>query len=102
MEVGKPLDGVKPSAGSRLDRGRLVPAVTLADLARDEKLIWLYCRECGREREIDPTTLGIDLETPVPDVGSRMVCSRCGSRKVHAALQLYAMTLAEMRELHRR
>lgn len=76
-------------------------AVTLADLHRAHKLLWLYCTACGHEREIDPTSMGIGLETPVPEVGARMVCSRCGSRKVHTAPQLYDVTLAEMRARHR-
>jgi hypothetical protein len=27
-------------------------AVTIADLIRDRRLLWIYCRECGRERDI--------------------------------------------------
>jgi hypothetical protein len=25
--------------------------VTLSDLIRDDKLLWVYCRDCGHERE---------------------------------------------------
>jgi hypothetical protein len=28
-------------------------AVTIADLIRDRQMLWVYCRECGRERDLD-------------------------------------------------
>src|SRR5688572_2107844 len=32
-------------------------AVTIADLIRDRQLLRIYCRECGRELDLDPSTL---------------------------------------------
>jgi hypothetical protein len=55
--------------------------VTIGDLMRDRRLLWVYCRECGRERDLDPATLPLPGDHPVPDVGKRMRCSACGSRK---------------------
>jgi hypothetical protein len=56
--------------------------VTLADLARDKKLLWVYWRDCGHERDVDPLSLPLPANTPVPQVGKRLKCSMCGSRAV--------------------
>jgi len=56
--------------------------VTLGDFFRDSKLLWTYCRDCCRERYVDPATIQLPPEFPVPNVGSRMKCSACGSRAV--------------------
>ena len=53
--------------------------VTLADLIRDGKLLWVYCTECGHERDLDPDAIDLPPETPVPEVGKHMKCSACGS-----------------------
>ena len=55
--------------------------VTLVDLVRNDKLLWVYCCDCGHERDVNPATLPLPAETPVPDVGKHMKCSVCGSRK---------------------
>ena len=52
--------------------------VTIGDLRRDRRLLWVYCRECGRERDVDPSTLPLPGAHPVPEVGNRMV----GNRKI--------------------
>jgi len=62
--------------------------VRLADLIEQRKLLWVYCRDCGRERDLDPAALLLPPDWPVPDVGKRMVCSACGSRKVTTAPEL--------------
>jgi hypothetical protein len=59
-----------------------VNPVTLSDLAHDGKLLWVYCTDCGRERDLDPASLPLPGETPVPSVGKRMKCSACGSRTI--------------------
>jgi hypothetical protein len=41
-------------------------SVLLADLIRDRRLLWVYCGECGRERDLDPATLPLPGEYPVP------------------------------------
>jgi hypothetical protein len=63
--------------------------VTLGDLIRDSKLLWVYCRDCGHERDIDPSTLALPRTVAVPDVGQRMRCSRCSSRKIATEPELY-------------
>ena len=55
-------DGPEPSLGP----------VTLNDLIRDDKLLWVYCRECGHERDVTPATVPMPSDTPVPDVGKHM------------------------------
>jgi hypothetical protein len=60
--------------------------------------VWVYCTDCGRERDIDPQSLPIDAETPVPTVGKRMKCSACGSRKIDARPELYPSGVTKMRE----
>ncbi len=71
--------------------------VTIGDLMRDRRLLWVYCQECGRERDLDPSTLPLPGEHPVPEVGKRMRCSACGSRKVHTAPELYPGGMEAMR-----
>ncbi|MEI9899215.1 MAG: DUF3800 domain-containing protein [Hyphomicrobium sp.] len=63
--------------------------VTLSDLMREEKLLWVYCNDCGRERDLAPASLPVPPDTPVPDVGKRMRCSACGSRKINTKPELY-------------
>ncbi len=64
--------------------------VTLGDLIRDSKLMWTYCCTCGRELDIDPSTLALPENTPVPGIGRRfMKCSACGSKKIDTRPELY-------------
>jgi hypothetical protein len=63
--------------------------VPLGDLIRDGKLLWLYCRECFRERDVDPSTMPLPPNVPVPEIGKRMKCSSCGSRKIDSRSELY-------------
>jgi len=56
--------------------------VTLGDLNREDKLLWVYCRDCYHERDINPATVPLPPGTPVPEVGTHMKCSARGSRKV--------------------
>lgn len=72
--------------------------VTLADLVRDDKLLWVYCTACGHERDVSPATVLLPPETPVPEVGKHMRCSACGSRKIDARPELYPGGVAAMRE----
>ena len=55
---------------------------TLASLIRDGKLLWTYCNNCYRERDLDPASIPLPGAFPVPDVGRRMKCSACGSRRI--------------------
>jgi hypothetical protein len=68
---------------------QVIKPVTLADLKRDGKFAWVYCKDCGRERDIPPAELGLPLETPVPAAGKRLKCSVCGGKKVSVKPELY-------------
>lgn len=62
--------------------------VTLGHLVADGKLLWVCCRGCGRERDVNPSTVLLPATTPVPDVGKHMRCSQCGSRDVKTKPEL--------------
>jgi hypothetical protein len=66
-----------------------IPAVRLVDLISDGKLLWVYCRECCHERNLDPGSLPLTGATPMPEVRHRMKCSRCGSRKIDTKPERY-------------
>jgi hypothetical protein len=72
--------------------------VTFGDLARDGKLLWVYCTECYHERDLDPSAVPLPAETPVPSVGKRMKCSACGSRNIDARPELYPGGIVAMPE----
>ncbi|MEQ1612964.1 MAG: hypothetical protein ABL904_09435 [Hyphomicrobiaceae bacterium] len=64
--------------------------ITLASLIRDGKLLWVYCNDCGPERDVDPASLELTGNTPVPGLGRRHIkCSTCGSRKIDTKPELY-------------
>ena len=44
--------------------------VTLGDLIREDKLLWVYCRECCHERDVNPANVPLPADTPVPEVVS--------------------------------
>ena len=46
---------------------------------REDKLLWVYCRECYHERDVNPATVPLPPETPVPEVGKHMKAT-CGWR----------------------
>lgn len=78
----------------------MISPVTLSDLAHDRKLLWVYCTKCGRERDLDPLSLPLPADTPIPDVAKRMKCSVCGSRKINTKPELYPGGVASMRSRH--
>ena len=63
--------------------------VRLGDLIAEAKLLWLYCRSCGHEVDLDPATLPLPADVPVPQIGQRMRCSVCGSKAIDAKPELY-------------
>ena len=75
--------------------------VTLADLAREGRLLWCYCLKCGHEREVEPLSLGLDPAEAVPTVGRRLKCSRCGSREIETRPQLHPEPLEVLRARYR-
>lgn len=74
--------------------------VTLGDLVRDDKLLWVYCTNCGHERDVIPATVSLPPATPVHDVAKHMRCSKCGSRKINTKPELYPGGVAAMRGRH--
>ncbi len=50
--------------------------VTLGDLIREDKLLWIYCRECCHERDVNPSNVPLPGHTPVPEVGKHMRVQR--------------------------
>jgi hypothetical protein len=59
-------------------------AATLAELAGQEVDVFCWCNRCGHNAVIGTgrliATLGADF--PVPEVGARLRCSRCGAKEV--------------------
>jgi hypothetical protein len=74
--------------------------VRLADLIAEDKLLWVYCRRCGHERDVKPATVPLPPETPVPDVGKHMKCSLFGSRKIDTKPELYPGGVTAARRGH--
>jgi hypothetical protein len=68
--------------------------VALGDLAREDKLLWVYCCDCYHERDVSPAT--VPLPPPVPEISKRMKCSACGSRKIDARPEQYPGGVTKM------
>jgi hypothetical protein len=62
---------------------------------------WVYCRDCCHERDVNPANVPLPADTPVPEVGKRMRCSACGSRKIDARPELYPGGIKAMRRRSR-
>ena len=75
----------------------MITPVTLGALIEADKLLWVYCRDCGHERDVSPATVPLPAETPVPEVGKHMNCSKCGSRKIDTKPELYPGGVTAMR-----
>ena len=45
--------------------------------------MWVYCCDCGHERDVNRAMVLLPAEAPVPEVGKHMKCSACGSRKIN-------------------
>lgn len=64
--------------------------VTIGDLIDGGKLLLVYCLSCCREKDVDPASLALPRDTPVPGLGRKhMVCTACGSRKIDTRPELY-------------
>ena len=72
--------------------------VTLGDLIREDKLLWVYCCNCCHERDANPANVPLPADTAVPEVGKKMKCSKCGSRGVETKPELYPGGVVAMRE----
>ena len=42
----------------------MIGPVLLGDLIRDGKLLWLYCQDGFRERDVDPSTIPLPSDVP--------------------------------------
>ena len=62
------------------------------------KLLWCYCTACGHERDLDPLSLPLPGDTPVPDVRWSMRCTRCGAKKADTRSELCPGGIVAMRE----
>jgi hypothetical protein len=53
----------------------------LASTASAHLVLVVWCRDCRHRAEPDPAEMAAryGAETPVPDWGKRLVCSKCGS-----------------------
>jgi len=76
--------------------------LTLEDVIRKSQPLWLYCSDCGHERDIDPKTMTLPSYELVQDVASHMMCSSCGSRALYSAPEFYPGGVKAMRKSHRR
>jgi hypothetical protein len=54
--------------------------VTLGDLIHEDELLWVYCRECCHERDVNLANVPLPGRKAVPEIGKRMKCSNCGSK----------------------
>ena len=71
--------------------------VTLGDLVRNDKLLWVYCCDCGHEHDVNPASVPLPAEMPAPEVGKHMKYSVCGSRKINTKPELYPGGVEAMR-----
>jgi Zn finger protein HypA/HybF involved in hydrogenase expression len=58
--------------------------MTLGNAAASRVRLIVWCWDCRHQVEPDPVEMAerYGFETTVPDWRKRLVCSRCGSRKV--------------------
>lgn len=61
--------------------------VTIADLKRDGKLLEIGCMGCNRHVYIDPASIALPDNQPVPTAAARLVCSVCGASNRRAPEQ---------------
>ena len=71
--------------------------VTLDDLVGNDKLLWVYCCECGHERDVNPAAMPHHPETPVPENRQAHEVLKCGSRKINTKPELYPGGVEAMR-----
>ena len=69
--------------------------VTIGDLRREGKRLWIYCLDCCREVETPAADLPFENAQPVPTAGQRMKCSR--SRQIETKPQLYDQPIEVLR-----
>lgn len=72
-------------------------SVTIAHLIAERKLIWGYCKSCGREQDILPDAVPLPSSYAVREIGRRMKCSACGAKRVETKPELYPGGVVVMR-----
>lgn len=50
---------------------------TLAGLISKSLKLWIYCEECHHNRSVDPCSIDLPPDTPVPAIGRLFWCSNC-------------------------
>jgi hypothetical protein len=60
------------------------PPATLGSTAAADLRLIVSCKDCRHRAEPDPAEVAArhGAETPVPNWAARLVCGRCGSRRV--------------------
>ncbi len=66
------------------ERDRRLDAATLGELATQGVDVFCWCNRCGHNSELTVQRLAVALgrDHPVPEVGARLRCSRCGGKDV--------------------
>ena len=74
------------SGRRRPPRAGDAPPVTLADLAAEGRRIWAWCNACGHNGTLGAQALieRLGAQFPVPEVGQRLRCDRCGGGDIDA------------------
>ena len=57
-------------------------SLTLADAITDNKTLLGQCVACGKEKKVDPTTLSLDPDILITDIGYKMRCTQCKEKRV--------------------
>jgi hypothetical protein len=59
-------------------------AVTIGKLIARAMRLEAHCHRCGRCAVLDPGSLALPLDAPLPALEGRFRCERCGSRQTSA------------------
>jgi hypothetical protein len=77
--------------------GTEIPPMTLGNMrAHGIRSIDAYCQSTGCGHEATIAVDGLPNDLPVPDVGLRLRCSRCGSRSIHTRPNWAELKAADM------
>ena len=61
--------------------------LTMGDLRQQRGKLFAHCRDCGRERDIDPAKIAVADDVEVLDVGRRLPCRDCNSTSILSSPQ---------------
>jgi DNA-directed RNA polymerase subunit RPC12/RpoP len=59
-------------------------AVTIGWPIAERMGMGVHCQRCGMHAVLDPATLHLSPEMPMPSLAGRFKCSRCGSKQTEA------------------